>query len=171
MTQVKANKDKGTVDLARLMSVTGPQRQTVKVPVSETVEVDGKTEVRTRLVDQVRESIVTRDVQYFVPVPLEDLQVFDLAWKPVSLDKFRGGLTDKPRSVILLERGGGTYSPKFDAEYLKAFKEGTLIVIAPAAPKVAPAPDGPPTPTAPTVPRTLPAIPAPFESDPFGRSP
>jgi hypothetical protein len=129
--QARANKEADVIDVGRPTVVTRQEVYTVLRPVSRTVEIDGQQVTRIDMVPETRTKVVTETVQIFGQVPVEDVQVYDLAWKPVAVEKFRAKLTDKPTSILLVERGGGTYSPRFDPAFLDIVKEGTFIIIVP----------------------------------------
>lgn len=167
--KVRASKEKGMIDLGRMGSVQAPKEVTVTKPVFETVEeADGTRVTVTRLVEERRMQMVPQPKFEYAPVSIDDVHVFDLAWKPVSIEKFRRELTEKPDNVILLERSKDTYEPRFDASFLERFKEGTLIVVVPAAERAGAAPPGALVPApgagpyAPAVPVPVPFAPVPL---------
>ena len=141
--KVRASKEKGMIDLGRMGSVMVEKEVTVSRPVFETqVGPDGVPVTITRLVEEKRMQMMPQPKFEYAPISIDDVHVFDMAWKPVSIEKFRRELTEKPDNVILLERSKDTYEPRFDASYLERFKEGTLIVVVPAPEKAVATPLG-----------------------------
>ena len=107
MAGVKLGKDGATLELVRAVSVTQAVPETVKVPVTVTVQKGNETVTETRFVDQVRYVTVQKTVMQTTKYALKDTMIQDLKGKTLTADEAKKKLGEGLNPVLILQAQPG----------------------------------------------------------------